>query len=67
LATHFNVSNPIDIGTEPGLTASPTPRECFRLDPAYNFHSVIQNATICFNDTPPMGVILTLVGQCQQQ
>lgn len=29
------------------------PRERFGLDLAYNFNSVIQNALICFNDTPP--------------
>jgi hypothetical protein len=41
-----------------GLTASLAPRERFGLDLAYNFNSVIQNAIICFNDTPPAGVIL---------
>jgi hypothetical protein len=44
-----------------GLTASITPRERFGLDLAYNFNSVIQNALICFNDTPPTGVILPFV------
>jgi hypothetical protein len=28
---------------------------------AYNFNSVIQNALICFNDTPPAGVTLPFV------
>jgi hypothetical protein len=41
-----------------GLTASLAPRERIGLDLAYNFNSVIQNALICFNDTPPAGVIL---------
>ena len=45
-----------------GLTASLAPRERFGLDLAYNFNSVIQNALICFNDTPPTGVILPFVG-----
>ncbi len=44
-----------------GLTASLAPRERFGMDVAYNFNSVIQNALICFNDTPPAGVILPFV------
>jgi len=44
-----------------GLTASLAPRERFGLDLAYNFNSVIQNALICFNDTPPTGVTLPFV------
>jgi hypothetical protein len=44
-----------------GLTASLAPRERFGLDLAYNFNSVIQNAIICFNDTPPAGVLLPFV------
>jgi hypothetical protein len=44
-----------------GLTASLTPRERFGVDLAYNFNSVIQNALICFNDTPPAGVSLPFV------
>ena len=44
-----------------GLTASLTPRERFGLDLAYNFNDVIQNALICFDDTPPTGVSLPFV------
>jgi len=44
-----------------GLTESLAPRERFGMDLAYNFNSVIQNALICFNDTPPTGVILPFV------
>jgi hypothetical protein len=44
-----------------GLTASLAPRERFGLDLAYNFNSVIQNAIICFADTPPVGVTLPFV------
>ena len=44
-----------------GLTASLAPRERIGLDLAYNFNSVIQNALICFNDTPPIGAILPFV------
>ncbi|MGA8216544.1 MAG: hypothetical protein WB799_23355 [Candidatus Sulfotelmatobacter sp.] len=39
-----------------GLTASLAPRERFGMDLAYNFNSVIQNALICFDDTPPPAV-----------
>jgi hypothetical protein len=44
-----------------GLIASLAPRERFGMDLAYNFNSVIQNAIICFNDTPPVGVSLPFV------
>jgi hypothetical protein len=44
-----------------GLTVSLAPRERFGLDLAYNFNGVIQNALICFNDTPPPGVTLPFV------
>jgi hypothetical protein len=44
-----------------GLTASLAPRERFGMDVSYNFNSVIQNALICFNDTPPAGVTLPFV------
>jgi hypothetical protein len=44
-----------------GVTASLAPRERFGMDLAYNFNSVIQNAISCFNDTPPIGVILPFV------
>ncbi len=50
-----------------GLTASLTPRETFSLDLAYNYNDVIQNALICFSDTPPIGVTLPFVtnaGSC---
>src|SRR5580698_4439157 len=44
-----------------GLTASLAPRERFGMDLAYNFNSVVQNALICFSDTPLAGVILPFV------
>jgi len=44
-----------------GLTASLTPRPRFSLDLAYNYNDVIQNAMICFADTPPAGVTLPFV------
>jgi hypothetical protein len=44
-----------------GLTASLMPGERLGVDFAYNFNSVVQNAIICFNDTPPTGVILPFV------
>ena len=44
-----------------GFTASLAPRERLGLDLAYNYNDVIQNALICFNDTPPIGVSLPFV------
>jgi hypothetical protein len=44
-----------------GFTASLAPRERFGLDLAYNYNDVVQNALICFNDTPPIGVTLPFV------
>ena len=44
-----------------GVTASLAPREHFGADLAYNFNDVIQNALICFDDTPPAGVTLPFV------
>lgn len=44
-----------------GFTVSLSPRERFGLDLAYNYNDVIQNALICFNDTPPTGVSLPFV------
>jgi hypothetical protein len=50
-----------------GFTASLSPREHFGLDLAYNYNDVIQNALICFSDTPPIGISLPFVnnaGSC---
>ncbi len=44
-----------------GVTASLAPREHFGADLAYNFNDVIQNALICFADTPPTGATLPFV------
>ena len=38
-----------------GLTASLAPNEHFALDLAYNYNDVMQNALICFDETPPPG------------
>jgi len=50
-----------------GLTASIAPRTRFGIELAYNYNDAIQNALICFNDTPPTGVTLPFVtsaGSC---
>jgi len=50
-----------------GLTASVTPRERYGFDLAYNYGDFMQNALICFNDTPAVGVTLPFVnsaGSC---
>lgn len=43
-----------------GFTASLTPRERFGVDLTSNYNDVLQNALICFNDTPPTGVVLPI-------
>ena len=67
LPTRTHLTNYVGHNQNYGLTASLTPRERFGLDLAYNYNSVIQNALICFNDTPPAGVSLPFVsnaGSC---
>ena len=52
-----------------GVTASLAPKERFGFDLAYNYNDYQQNAFICFNDTPPVGVTLPVVtnaGDCTQ-
>jgi hypothetical protein len=44
-----------------GFDASLTPRERLAFDAAYNYSGYKQNALICFNDTPPVGVVLPVV------
>jgi len=39
------------------FSASLAPRERYGLDLAYNYSDLRQNAPICFNDTPPTGVL----------
>jgi hypothetical protein len=50
-----------------GFTATLSPRERLSFDLAYNYNDFMQNALICFNDTPPTGVVLPVVinaGSC---
>jgi hypothetical protein len=50
-----------------GFNATLNPRPRFGLDLAYNYSDYLQNALICFNDTPPTGVVLPVVtnaGDC---
>lgn len=44
-----------------GFTVSVSPRERLSADLAYNYSDILQNALICFNDTPPAGVVLPIV------
>ena len=44
-----------------GMNLSLAPRERFSIDLAYNFNDVLQSTLICFNDTPPAGVVLPVV------
>jgi hypothetical protein len=50
-----------------GFNASLNPKQRFGLDVAYDYTDFAQNSLICFNDTPPTGVILPVVtnaGSC---
>jgi opacity protein-like surface antigen len=50
-----------------GFNASLNPRARLGLDLAYDYSDYLQNALICFNDTPPAGVVLPVVtnaGDC---
>jgi hypothetical protein len=50
-----------------GFNATLNPRSRLGLDLAYNYADVMQNGLICFNDTPPTGVVLPVVtnaGDC---
>jgi len=50
-----------------GFTTSLNPRPRYGLDLAYNYSDYMQNGLICFNDTPPAGVVLPVVtnaGDC---
>jgi hypothetical protein len=50
-----------------GFNATLSPRERFGVDLAYNYSDYLQNALICFNDTPPTGVtlsVITTAGDC---
>ena len=50
-----------------GFNATLNPRSRFGLDLAYNYNDVMQDGLICFNDTPPAGVVLPVVtnaGDC---
>ena len=44
-----------------GFNVSVNPRARFGVDLAYNYADVVQAGLICFNDTPPTGVVLPLV------
>ena len=60
-ANGYSFTNYVGHNRNYGLTASLAPRPRFSLDLAYNYNDVIQNATICFADTPPTGVTLPFV------
>ena len=50
-----------------GFNATINPRARISVDLAYDYTDILQNALICFNDTPPTGVVLPVVtnaGDC---
>jgi hypothetical protein len=60
-ANDASLTNYVGHNRNYGFTASLAPSERFGVDLAYNYNNVIQNALICFNDTPPVGVNLPFV------
>jgi hypothetical protein len=60
-ANNYSLTNYEGHNRNYGVTASLSPRARFGLDLAYNYNDVIQNALICFADTPPAGVTLPFV------
>jgi hypothetical protein len=61
-ANAFSLTNYVGHTRNYGLSATLNPRSTFGLDLAYNYNDVIQNAFVCFADTPPAGVTLPFVG-----
>jgi hypothetical protein len=60
-ANDASLTNYVGHNRNYGFTVSLAPSERFGVDLAYNYNNVIQNALICFNDTPPVGVNLPFV------
>ena len=60
-ANAYSLTNFVGHNRNYGFTASLTPRPRFSLDLAYNYNDMMQNAMICFADTPPTGVTLPFV------
>jgi len=60
-ANAYSLTNYVGHNRNYGLTTSLTPYPRVSLDLAYNYNDVIQNAMICFADTPPTGVTLPFV------
>jgi hypothetical protein len=60
-SNNYSLTNYVGHNRNYGFTASLSPRARFGLDLAYNYNDVIQNAMICFVDTPPAGVSLPIV------
>jgi hypothetical protein len=60
-ANNDTLTNYIGHNRNYGATASIAPNDRFGMDLAYNYNDVIQNALICFSDTPPLGVTLPFV------
>jgi hypothetical protein len=48
-----------------GFNATVNLQARFGIDVAYNYADVMQNGLICFNDTPPSGVVLPVVSNAQ--
>ena len=60
-ANNDTLTNYVGHNRNYGFTASIAPNDRLGIDLAYNYSDVIQNALICFSDTPPLGVTLPFV------
>jgi hypothetical protein len=65
----YSLTNYLGHNRNYGLSASLAPRGHLGVDLAYNYNDMIQDANICFADTPPAGAVLPFVTgatKCQQ-
>ncbi len=60
-ANAYSLTNYVGHNRNYGMSASFAPRSHLGLDLAYNYNDMIQNAYVCFADTPPTGVLLPFV------
>ena len=60
-SNNYTLTNYLGHNRNYGLTASLAPRGHLGMDLAYNYNDMIQNANVCFADTPPTGAVLPFV------
>jgi len=60
-ANAYSITDYVGHNRNYGATASIAPRRQLGVELAYNYNDVIQNAFVCFADTPPTGAVLPFV------